>query len=150
MVRDLPNVRVERAILPAELPDGTFDLIVIGDLLYYLSAEDLAATVDGLLARLEPGGDLVSVHFRDRENGGSYDGFNAHGPLGGRPGLTSVVHHSDEWFLLDVWRAEPPGAAATRRRPTRTTRRSFTGTAPASTRSAAATVSAIAARAGVR
>ncbi len=105
-VRDLPNVRVEQAILPAELPAGTFDLIVIGDLLYYLSAEDLAATVDGLLARLEPGGDLVSVHFRDRADGGSYDGFHAHAALGGRAGLTPVVHHSDEWFLLDVWRAE--------------------------------------------
>jgi SAM-dependent methyltransferase len=106
VVRDLPNVRVERAILPAELPAGTFDLIVIGDLLYYLSADDMAATVDGLLARLEPGGDLVSVHFRDRQNGGNYDGFNAHEALGGRPGLTPIVHHSDEWFLLDVWRAE--------------------------------------------
>ena len=105
VVRDLPNVRVERAILPAELPDGTFDLIVVGDLLYYLSAEDLAATVDGLLSRLEPGGDLVSVHFRDRENGGNYDGFNAHQTLGGQAGLTPIVHHSDEWFLLDVWRA---------------------------------------------
>jgi trans-aconitate methyltransferase len=105
VVRDLPNVQVERAILPAELPAGTFDLIVVGDLLYYLSAEDLAATVDGLLARLEPGGDLVSVHFRDRENGGSYDGFNAHEMLGSRPGLTPITHHSDEWFLLDIWRA---------------------------------------------
>jgi trans-aconitate methyltransferase len=106
VVRELPNVRVERAILPAELPAGAFDLIVVGDLLYYLSAEDLTATVDGLLARLEPGGDLVSVHFRDRANGGSYDGFNAHEALGRRPGLTRIVHHSDEWFLLDVWRAE--------------------------------------------
>lgn len=105
VVRDLPNVRVERAILPAELPDGTFDLIVVGDLLYYLSAEDLAATVDGLLSRLEPGGDLVSVHFRDRENGGNYDGFNAHQALGRQASLTPIVHHSDEWFLLDVWRA---------------------------------------------
>jgi SAM-dependent methyltransferase len=104
VVRELPNVRVERALLPAQLPDGSFDLIVIGDLLYYLSADDLTATLDGLLDRLEPGGDLVSVHFRDRENGGSYDGFNAHEALAGREGLTSIVHHSDEWFLLDVWR----------------------------------------------
>src|SRR4051794_4793646 len=64
--RDLPSVRVDRATLPADLPDGTFDLIVIGDLLYYLSADDLAATLDGLQDRLEPGGDMVSVHFRNR------------------------------------------------------------------------------------
>ncbi|WP_204296999.1 class I SAM-dependent methyltransferase [Actinoplanes campanulatus] len=101
---DLPNVRAERAELPAELPDGTFDLVVIGDLLYYLSAADLTALLDGLVQRLEPGGDLVSVHFRDRENGGNYDGFNAHAALFATAGLTPVVHHEDEWFLLDVLR----------------------------------------------
>jgi SAM-dependent methyltransferase len=101
---DLPNVRVERAELPADLPDGRFDLVVIGDLLYYLSGDDLTATLDGLTARLEPGGDLVSVHFRDRENGGAYDGFNAHASLLATAGLEHVVHHEDEWFLLDVLR----------------------------------------------
>jgi trans-aconitate methyltransferase len=104
IVRDLPNVAFERATLPAEMPEGAFDLVVIGDLLYYLSADDMTATIDGLLERLEPGGDLVSVHFRDRENGGNYDGFNAHSALARRPGLTHEVHHDDEWFLLDVFR----------------------------------------------
>jgi len=103
-VRDLPQVRVERAMLPARLPDGRYDLIVVGDLLYYLSAGDLAALVDGLVERLEPGGDLVAVHFRDREHGGNYDGFNAHQALAGRPGLDRLVHHEDEWFLLDILR----------------------------------------------
>lgn len=100
----LPNVRIERAELPADLPDGLFDLVVIGDLLYYLSGDDLAATLEGLVRRLEPGGDLVAVHFRDRENGGSYDGFNAHAALIATPGLEQIVHHEDEWFLLDVLR----------------------------------------------
>lgn len=103
-VAGLPNVRVEQAWLPADLPDGTFDLIVIGDLLYYLSAADLRATLDGLVERLEPGGDIAAVHFRDRVNGGSYDGFNAHATLAGHPGLEPVVHHEDDWFLLDVLR----------------------------------------------
>jgi SAM-dependent methyltransferase len=102
-VADLPHVRVEQATVPAELPAGTFDLIVIGDLLYYLSAPDLAALLDGLVDRLDPDGDIVAVHFRDPA-GGSYDGFNVHSTLTGRSGLRSVVHHEDEWFLLDVLR----------------------------------------------
>ncbi len=109
-VREFPHVTAERASLPAELPDATYDLIVVGDLLYYLSAEDLDATIDGLIARLEPGGDLVSVHFRDRE-GGNYDGFNVHAALAGRTGLERIVHHEDEWFLLDVLRRSPVGGA---------------------------------------
>jgi SAM-dependent methyltransferase len=105
-VREFPHVRAERAELPADLPDGTYDLIVIGDLLYYLSAADLDATLDGLIDRLEPGGDIVAVHFRDRE-GGNYDGFNVHAALVGRPGLERLVHHEDEWFLLDIVRRVP-------------------------------------------
>jgi trans-aconitate methyltransferase len=104
VVRDLANVRVETAMLPAGLPEGTFDLVVIGDLLYYLSADDLTALLDGLVERLEPAGDLVSVHFRDRQEGGNYDGFNVHEALAARPELDRVVHHEDEWFVLDVFR----------------------------------------------
>jgi len=104
VVRDLPNVRVETAMLPAGLPTGAFDLIVIGDLLYYLSADDLTALLDGLVERLEPDGDLVSVHFRDRQDGGNYDGFNVHEALASRPELDRRVRHEDEWFVLDVFR----------------------------------------------
>jgi trans-aconitate methyltransferase len=103
-VAGLPSVRVERALLPAELPDGMFDLVVIGDLLYYLSAPDLERMLDGVLTRLEPGGDLLSVHFRDRENPGNYDGFNVHAEIAARPGLERLIHHEDEWFVLDVFR----------------------------------------------
>jgi hypothetical protein len=80
---------------------------VIGDLLYYLSAGDLEALLDGLVRRLEPGGDLVSVHFRDAQTGGNYDGFQVHAALAARPGLERVVRHEDEWFLLDVLRRVP-------------------------------------------
>jgi len=103
-LRDLDNVRVRRAMLPAELPDATFDLIVVGDLLYYLSAGDLADLLDGLVARLEPDGDLVAVHFRDRQDGENYDGLHVHAALARRPELEPRVHHEDEWFLLDVLR----------------------------------------------
>ncbi|GAA0559414.1 SAM-dependent methyltransferase [Paractinoplanes ferrugineus] len=103
-VSDLANVRVEVANLPAEMPAGTFDLIVVGDLFYYLSAADFDELVAGLVDRLEPGGDLVSVHFRDRQNPGNYDGFNVHDQLRDRLG-EHVVHHEDEWFVLDVFRA---------------------------------------------
>ena len=105
-VASFPHVEVARALLPADLPDGTFDLIVIGDLLYYLSAADLTALLDGLLDRLEPDGDIAVVHYRDR-SGGGYDGFNVHAALIERPGLTPLVHHSDDWFVLDILRKEP-------------------------------------------
>jgi SAM-dependent methyltransferase len=102
-LREFPHVRVAEAVLPADLPDGTFDLIVIGDLLYYLSADDLSALLAGLDERLEVGGEIVSVHFRDR-SGATYDGFHVHEALADRRGLERVVRHEDEWFVLDVLR----------------------------------------------
>ncbi len=102
-VQDFPHVRVETAVLPAELPDATFDLIVVGDLFYYLSTADFDRVLDGLVERLEPGGDLVSVHFRDRGSA-NYDGFNVQAALLQRTGMQPIVHHDDEWFLLDVLR----------------------------------------------
>jgi SAM-dependent methyltransferase len=109
-VREFRHVRVARANLPADLPDATFDLIVVGDLLYYLSAGDLETVLDALVERLEPDGDMVAVHFRDRQNPGSYDGFNVHASLLERPGLERLVHHEDEWFLLDILRRVRPGS----------------------------------------
>ncbi len=102
-VAEFGHVRVEQAMLPAGLPTGTFDLIVVGDLLYYLSGADLDAVLDGLVARLEPGGDLVAAHFRDRQGGG-YDGFHVHRALAARTGLHRLIHHDDEWFTVDVLR----------------------------------------------
>ncbi|WP_045746290.1 class I SAM-dependent methyltransferase [Actinoplanes rectilineatus] len=100
---DLPNVRVVCEQVPAAMPDGVFDLVVIGDLLYYLSADDLETFLTGLLERVETGGDIVALHFRDRGNT-SYDGHNVHAAVAARPGLERIVRHEDEWFLLDVFR----------------------------------------------
>ncbi len=100
-VSEFPHVTVARAILPADLPDGTFDLIVIGDLLYYLSGDDLDELLAGLLARLAPDGELVAVHYRDR-SGAVWDGAHVHDALAALRGLERLVHHDDEWFVLDV------------------------------------------------
>ena len=98
-VREFPHVTVERAILPADLPGGTFDLIVIGDLLYYLSASDLDELLTGLIERLDPDGEIVAVHYRD-PRGETYDGSHVHEAL--KRHLDTVIHHDDEWFVLDV------------------------------------------------
>ena len=79
---------------------------MVGDLLYYFSAADLGTLLDGLVERLEPDGDLVLVHFRDRGRSG-WDGHQVH-EAAARPGLDRVVRHEDEWFLLDVFRRTVP------------------------------------------
>ncbi len=61
--RDLPHLRLLKAQVPGEWPEGTFDLILLSEVVYYLDAADvarLARPVSG--ESLVPGGDVVLVH----------------------------------------------------------------------------------------
>jgi SAM-dependent methyltransferase len=63
-LRRLPHVRVERRILPEELPAGPFDLVVCSEILYYLSEDLLRAFLSSVESSLAPGGSLLAVHWR--------------------------------------------------------------------------------------
>lgn len=56
-------VRFERRALPVEAPNGTFDLIVLSEVVYYLDDADLASAARWLDGALERGGDLLMVHW---------------------------------------------------------------------------------------
>ena len=55
---------VRLGTIPADLPDGPFDLVVASEILYYLDADELQATLDRLAELLAPGARLVAVHWR--------------------------------------------------------------------------------------
>lgn len=57
------NLHFEQRRLPGDLPQGPFDLIVLSEVLYYLSPGDLEQALDAVLARLEPEGTLLLVHW---------------------------------------------------------------------------------------
>jgi len=69
-----PGVRVARACLPEETPDGPFDLIVCSEVLYYWAPDLVREGLDRLAATLSPGGTLLAVHWR---------GPVKHYPMGG-------------------------------------------------------------------
>ncbi|CAO4145106.1 class I SAM-dependent DNA methyltransferase [Methylorubrum aminovorans] len=60
---EYPQVRFVRGAVPEVWPEGRFDLIVFGEMLYFLSPADLARLVARVEASLEPGGDCVLVHW---------------------------------------------------------------------------------------
>lgn len=59
----LPHVRFEQRRLPAELPDGRFDLVMVSEVLYYFDPPTLAQLADGIRQIAQPGADLVLVHW---------------------------------------------------------------------------------------
>ncbi|QJD80018.1 class I SAM-dependent methyltransferase [Spirosoma rhododendri] len=60
---DKANVRIERMAIPATFPDGPFDLILVSEVGYYLSENDLARARQRMIDTLKPGGDLLLVHW---------------------------------------------------------------------------------------
>lgn len=98
------HVTVAQAVFPGELPDGTFDLLVATEILYYFAGHDLAQLLDGFISRLRPGGDLVVAHWRASDKSYGYDGFNVHDAINRRTELDTTVHHEDEKFVLDIRR----------------------------------------------
>jgi 2-polyprenyl-3-methyl-5-hydroxy-6-metoxy-1,4-benzoquinol methylase len=61
--RTLPNVAFEIISVPAEWPLGTFDLIMLSEVVYYLDAGDVSRLADRVRASVEPGGHVLLVHW---------------------------------------------------------------------------------------
>ncbi|MCJ2066626.1 nodulation S family protein [Methylobacterium sp. J-088] len=60
---DRPNVEIRQGAVPADWPEGRFDLIVLSEFLYFLAPPDLAVLVLRIGDAIEPGGDIVLVHW---------------------------------------------------------------------------------------
>lgn len=60
---DLPHVTIQRLCIPQDWPQGQFDLILFSEVLYYLSAADVALTAGHTRNALRPGGAILLVHY---------------------------------------------------------------------------------------
>ncbi len=58
-----PNVGFARMRVPDAMPDGSFDLILLSEVLYYFEPSTLARLADRLCRIAAPGADLVMVHW---------------------------------------------------------------------------------------
>jgi SAM-dependent methyltransferase len=105
-----PHVRVARQSLPEQWPSDTFDLIVLSEVLYYFTDADLALVLDRARESLEPGGDLIAVHWRHPVAEHRRSGDSVHRALGGVPGLTRRGGYLDDDFRLEVFTRTPPPA----------------------------------------
>ena len=96
------NVRVETGALPERWPEGTFDLVVASEVLYYLRADGLTRALDTLGQRLETGGHLVAVHWRGATDY-PLSGDTVHERLREAPFLERVGGYDQTEFRLDVF-----------------------------------------------
>ncbi len=65
---DLDHVMFRLAGLPEEFPDGTFDLIMLSEVLYYMSRTDLVSVATQCAKALAPEGEIVLCHWLGETN----------------------------------------------------------------------------------
>ncbi len=71
------NVTFRRMTVPAEWPDGTFDLIVLSEVLYFLAPLDIRTLADRITASLHPGGVVLLVNYLGHNEGDPLTGDDA-------------------------------------------------------------------------
>jgi len=111
-----PHVTVARARMPQEWPARTFDLIVLSELGYYFDDRDLDTLLARTLTALEPGGDLVAVHWRRPVAEHARPGDEVHARLAATPGLERTAEHREADFVLEVYARTPPAARSVAQR----------------------------------
>ena len=57
------NVTFEARMVPVAFPSGSFDLIVLSEVIYYLDVPDLHKLASRCAAALLPGGEIVTCHW---------------------------------------------------------------------------------------
>jgi LmbE family N-acetylglucosaminyl deacetylase/SAM-dependent methyltransferase len=115
-LRNRPGVVVEQRRLPvdwsAAWAEGSFDLIVLSEVGFYLAGTDLDEVVDRSRAALAPGGVFVACHWRPHVLGLDRGGDAVHRVIRERLGARRLVEHVEDDFLLEVFQTEPSASVA--------------------------------------
>lgn len=106
-LRHLPHVRVEQAHIPEDWPQGTFDLIVLSEVGYFLDAKAWQQVIENTLLSLGPAGGVLACHWLHPIEGCSQDGHEVHAALAENLHLHRLVRHEDKDFLLEYWSRQP-------------------------------------------
>lgn len=97
-----------------EWPPGAFDLIVVSELGYYLSAEALADLFARAAASLTSDGVLLACHWRHPVRDYPLSGDDVHAVLARESRLVRLVRHEEEDFVLELY-SPPPAQSVARR-----------------------------------
>lgn len=88
---------------PADIPDDTFDLIVLSEMAYFLDGPDLLATLRAVRRALRPGGEIVLADWRHRTENIPLDGPTVHRQVAAAMDLPLRARYEDADLMVEVW-----------------------------------------------
>ncbi len=96
------HVEVGSMQVPGEWPDGSFDLIVLCEFVFFLDHDDLETLIARTMESLSDDGHIIAVHYLPagkivHSADEVHDAFRRH------PDLVGVATHRESEFLLDVF-----------------------------------------------
>lgn len=97
------RVTLIRSSLDAAWPPGPFDLLVLSEVAYYLSAETLADVLRRECPRLRPGANIVAAHWRHPVADYPLTGDAAHEVIARTPGLTPIGRYRDSDVVIEAF-----------------------------------------------
>jgi SAM-dependent methyltransferase len=97
----LANIRFKRMAIPNEFPAGSFDLVVLSEVGYYWSDDDLQRAVD-LIAGAASGGILELVHFLPPVADYVRGGDAVHAVFLADPRFERLRAHRAERYRIDI------------------------------------------------
>ena len=101
--KDLNNVVVRCGALPEDIPEGTFDLVVLSEIGYYFSEEQLRSLANRLVERLSRPGVMLAVHWLGSSEDHLLHGDRVHTILRSLDGLVHDRSELHAGFRLDRW-----------------------------------------------
>jgi SAM-dependent methyltransferase len=112
-----PGAEARQLTLPEQWQEGSFDLIVVSEMGYYLAPAELEELFARVSASLAPGGTLLLCHWRHPVSGWELDGDAVHAMARRQLPWRSASIYRERDFVLETFTAPEaasdsgPGAA---------------------------------------
>jgi SAM-dependent methyltransferase len=115
-VQGQSNVRVEQMTVPAHWPGGSFDLIVVSEIGYYLSPAQVGELARAIRASLAADGLLLACHWRHPFDEQACSAELVHRTLEQETQLAPCASYVETDFVMQAWCADGLGPTARERR----------------------------------
>ena len=100
--RDLPHVRFSQVNVPSQWPVGQYDLIVLSEVLYFLSAEDIRGAAARVCRALAPSGVTLLVNYLGAIDDPTSGDAAADGFIAAAPALRPAWQQRAPGYRIDL------------------------------------------------